>query len=228
MIKEMCGIVISFIYFFLILLFPRLFPKVNEEYSRKFVHIMIGNWWLIALYFFTNVYTALVVPVAFCIISYYSIKKNSPNGLLSFFERREANEKKSYGIIVYPISLAIMAIVSYACTNNHYLGGVGIVALSYGDGMAAVIGKLYPKGKYTIGYAHKTLAGSIAMLIMTFVMLIVYLVFIVGLHMNTIIYRVIITAIIATIVEAITPRGFDNLSVPISALVTYMLCISIL
>ena len=74
--NNILGVVVSYLYIALVMVGAKVFQKRGEEISRKFVHIMLGNWWIIAMYFFTNVWFAAFVPATFVIINYVSYKKN--------------------------------------------------------------------------------------------------------------------------------------------------------
>lgn len=223
MSKNILGVILSFLYFFLIIFLSKLLFKKRGEMARKFVHIMIGNWWLILLALITETICALIVPTAFVFINYYSVTRDHKNGLLANLERKKGEKAfSSYGLILYPISLVIMVVFSYVLTNKHYLGGVGLIVLAYGDGCAALIGKKWPYGKYCVGRAKKTFSGSLSMFLISSIILLVYLSIIVGFPIGEILSTIFLTATLSTVAEAITPNGFDNISVPITALVTYL------
>ena len=224
LLNNLLGVILSFLYFFVIIFIPKLFPKTRNEFARKFVHIMIGNWWLILLAFISNTLCALLVPATFIFINYFSVTQSHDTGLLASLERKEGEAASSFGLVLYPISLVIMVIFSFVFSNKHYLGGVGIIALSYGDGFAALIGKKWPFGTYRIGHTKKTVVGSIAMFLITSIILAAYLSLVVGYSSSNIIWVSILTAAIATLVEAATPNGFDNLSIPIVAVLVFEIC----
>ena len=71
--KNWIGILVSYVAIFLVIVIAKLFEKKGKEASRKFIHIALGNWWLIAMYFFDNVWFALFVPATFVIM--YHIKR---------------------------------------------------------------------------------------------------------------------------------------------------------
>ena len=79
------GIIASYLYVGLVIAGGKLFEKRGKEASRKFIHIMLGNWWFLAMYFFTNVWCAAIGPATFVIINYLSYKKN----LIKVMERDE-------------------------------------------------------------------------------------------------------------------------------------------
>ena len=100
------GIIISYLYIGIIIAGAKLFEKRGEEASRKFIHIMLGNWWFIAMYFFTNVWFAIFVPITFVIINYVSYKQD----LIKVMERKNQD---GLGTVYYAVSLFILAIVSF-------------------------------------------------------------------------------------------------------------------
>ena len=87
--------------------------------------------------------------------------------------------------------------------------------MAYGDSMAAIIGKQYGKQK-TIN--EKTLEGSFSMFIINCVGLtLVFTLFswISSFYLRDMFIVVLSVAIVATITEAICPKGWDNLIVPL-------------
>ena len=109
------GIIISYLYIGIIIAGAKLFEKRGEEASRKFIHIMLGNWWFIAMYFFTNVWFAIFVPITFVIINYVSYKQD----LIKVMERKNQD---GLGTVYYAVSLFILAIVSFGIYQKPILG----------------------------------------------------------------------------------------------------------
>ena len=51
----------------------QLLNKLNilaNEDSRKFIHVGVANWWIVAMIFFNNNIYASIVPALFVIINY--------------------------------------------------------------------------------------------------------------------------------------------------------------
>lgn len=95
--------------------------------------------------------------------------------------------------------------------------------MGYGDGFAAIIGRKYGKVKYSILGSIRTIEGSLTMFFLAFVLstLILGITFGLGLQIIQISF---ILAVLAMLIEAFTPYGFDNLTVPIiTTLVAYAL-----
>lgn len=181
------------------------FKIVTGEYSRKTVHIIVAHWWFIAMYYFTQPIEAAIVPALFIVVNYISFKGH----YIKSIER--GDEFKHLGTVYYAVSLFVLAIWSFGIERPE-IGGMGIMVMGYSDGLAALVGQKY--GKHTIGIFgdQKTLEGSVTALIAAFI---VILAFNQGYAMGLSLVEVMLLATIATILEGITPLGFDNLTVPI-------------
>jgi phytol kinase len=98
---------------------------------------------------------------------------------------------------------------------------MGILAMSYGDGLASLIGIKYGTRKYTVFKDTKSYVGSLTMFLCTFLLLVIAVVFYAQpLTIRAVAYLLCMAGV-ATVVEGITPFGLDNLSVPFVAAVMY-------
>ncbi len=211
------GIVVSYVYIFCIILTAKLVEKKGVEASRKYIHIMLANWWFIFLFFFDNVFFASFVPATFVIINYISYKKD----LIKVMERSEG-EKDGLGTVYYAVSLLVLSIATYVFHLSPMVGLCGILIMGYGDGLAGVIGRKIKSKEYHIGGGKKTIAGSITMFCISLAISAV-LFFIVG---TPIWYgKAILLAALITIVEAAGVKGTDNLTVPLLAALLFGLMI---
>lgn len=203
--QNLLGIIVSYIFIGIVIIAAKFFEKAGEETSRKFIHIMLANWWFIAMYFFTNAFWASLVPMSFVIINYISYKKN----LISVMERKEQD---GLGTVYYAISLLIISIIAFGIIKKPEIGLCPILIMGYGDGLAAVIGKSIKSYEYKILETKKSIAGSTTMFLISFIILAIFL-YTTG--NNLWILKSIILAVILTIVEAISIKGTDNLTIPI-------------
>ena len=205
------GIIVSYLYIGLVIIGAKIFEKRGKEASRKFIHIMLGNWWIIAMVFFDNILWAAVMPAIFIVINYLSYK----NGIIKVMERDDKDEnKESLGTVYYALSLFILAILTFGPLNNPILGLCGILVMGYGDGLAAVIGQAVKSKEFIIRGNRKSSAGSCAMFCVT---LIIFLGFLTYSNSEYIIIKSVLVAIIMTIIEAFSIKGTDNLTVPLIA-----------
>lgn len=208
------GIIASYLYVGLVIVGGKLFEKRGKEASRKFIHIMLGNWWFVAMYFFTNVWCAAVGPATFVIINYLSYKKN----LIKVMER---DEQDGLGTVYYAIALLILVIVSFGIFKNPTLGLVPFLVMAYGDGLAAVIGKSVKSKRYKLGDSKKSFAGSLTMFVITTLLIGIQFWFTHSAIFWQTAHWPLISCLMGfaiTALEAVSGKGWDNITVPLATL----------
>lgn len=208
MSRDIIGLLLSFGFVFLMIFlatFIQKLFKLSNDFSRKIIHVAVGNWIFIALYYFEDWFIAIIGPVAFILINFLSYK-------FTIFKAMELEEKNP-GTIYYPISLAVCTLLTYSRQPLLLLPYLGIMAMTWGDGMAAVIGKKLPIKHIRPG---KSVGGSIAFFIFTFIVSLVYLfVAAESLSLTMVFVFAAGTAIIGGVIELFSPKNLDNLIVPI-------------
>lgn len=214
--KNVIGIIISFAYIGVLMTSAKYFEKFDKEASRKFIHILLSNWWLIAMAFFDSMLWAIIPPIAFVIINFLSYKGN----IIKVMERDEA-QKDGLGTVYFALALIPLVGLSYGLTNNPLIGLVGFFIMAYGDGFAAIAGKAIKSKEYKIFGCTKTVAGSCVMFVMSFIISLA--VFCYG-NTEMFLVKAMVLALVATILEAISAKGTDNITVPvITSLITYFI-----
>ena len=209
------GLILSVIYIGAVIFGSTLVEKKGKEASRKFIHILLGNWWLIAVLFFDNVYIAAILPAIFIVINYLSYKFN----IIKSMERE--GENNSLGTVFYAVSLLVLVIYTFGIIKNPWLGLCGVFTMAYGDGFAAILGKKFKSKQFNILGSTKSLIGSFVMFIITFL---IHSVFFGVIGTNYFILKAIVIGILATIMEAVSIKGTDNIIVPIlTVLIDYIL-----
>ena len=207
--RNIYGLVISILYIGLVIGISGLFSKASKEASRKFIHIMLANWWIIAMIFFDNIWIAGILPALFIIINYASYKFD----IIKSMERDDdSGEEKTLGTVFYAISLLIVVILCFGFFKNTIIGLVGILVMGYGDGFAAIAGKSIKSKEFSILGGKKSLAGCSTMFIISLIIISCALAYF---NVQFWYIKSIIIAIVATIFEAISVKGTDNLTVPI-------------
>lgn len=203
------GLIISILYVGIIIISAKVFEKAGKEASRKYIHIMLSNWWIIAMVFFDNLLWAAAAPAIFVVVNYLSYKK----GIIKVMERDESDSnKESLGTVYYALTLLILALITFGPLNNPIIGLCGVLVMGYGDGLAAVIGQAVKSKEFNIAGNKKSLAGSLAMFCVT---LIIFVGFLIYCNAEYIAIKSILVALLMTIVEAVSIKGTDNLTVPL-------------
>lgn len=208
-------LVLVYIYVILIFVFSEKFLKSKPSFSRKFVHIMVGNC-IFIMPFFNDPYTMvwfLTLPIT---IAAFLLTKYSPIKIKSGV----TDAGHALGLVYYA---GIWTLLIFLLPDKLWIVGLAIGAMVYGDGFASLIGQKYGKHQFNLTGDVKSLEGSLAMFVMICVMSnVVFLVY--GISNYNIAFVVLIS-LIATICEAITPKGLDNLSVAsISAILWMCFC----
>lgn len=207
--RNIYGLIISILYIGLVILISNLFTKASKEASRKFIHIMLANWWIIAMIFFDNVLYACALPAIFIVVNYLSYKFD----LIKEMERDDGKSgEKTLGTVFYAITLFILAILSFGIWHNPLIGLVGVLIMGYGDGFAAIAGQSIKSKEFKILGSTKSIAGSATMFIIA---LIIASSAFAHLGINLWLIKSLLVAFIATVFEAVSPKGTDNLTVPI-------------
>lgn len=225
--SNILGVIYSYAYVISVLIVAFLiskFTKLQSEFIRKFVHILVSNWWFIYATYFTDTLYSITVPVTFIIVNAIATFTNFTDKL------RLTERTRNYGLIYFPISLTILSIFhSYMRIIPKYAVGIGILTMGYGDGLAAIIGIKMGKNKIKLGNlsGNKSYQGSGVMFFVTFCVLLSFVNYYnLGSMLNFILlWKLTFISLIVTIAEATTPLGLDNISVPLMAAImsAYML-----
>lgn len=187
----------------------RLF-RLRGETVRKFIHITVSNWVFILIYGFDTLSYAVIGPVMFIIINTVFVYGGFGRYL------GMGDRKRDNGLIYFPITLLILTLCCYRGIVSERAVILGVLAMGYGDGFAALIGSGIGRHRYTVFGATKSYEGSAVM---------VAAVLIISLLLGYPLPAGLLIALISAVLESVTPLGLDNLTVPImTALLGELLC----
>ncbi len=212
--SELTGLGIGFLYITMIIVIATTMSKLPHEMGRTFAHIMVSNWWIIASLTMSSYWIVMSTPIFFIIF-------NTLNTLFNWIPSLNTkNRFKNFGTIYYAASVLLLVQLYYFDPALRVAGGIGILVMGYGDGFAAVIGQFFGKMHFTIFKGHKTIEGSLTMFVVSALVVYTYLSFSSPVISWT---MVLVIPLVATLIEAISPYGLDNLFVPlISALIYFI------
>ena len=189
--------------------------KWKTALTRKIIHIGAGMWAWATLALFDHWYIG-VIPFATFI------------GLNTYFYRAETfgkmNDKDSSpGTIYFAISIAILFGLLWrtgGAVNRAPIAMAGVMAMTWGDAMASIIGRKIGIRRYkTFGHT-RTYEGSAAMAAFAFIAVSAALSLTAFVSPGSIsignpAILALAAAAVATLAEAFSPAGTDNLSVPL-------------
>ncbi|HWR27163.1 MAG TPA: SEC59/DGK1/VTE5 family protein [Candidatus Thermoplasmatota archaeon] len=213
--SDLLGVAAVYIYVIALIVFTeKVFSKKYPVQSRKFLHIMTGNIAFILPLFQTREIMAFVAAGPFILFTFLM----SPYSPIKSMRGKTSEAGHGLGLVYYAITWTVLAYVFF---DHREIIAMGILAMSYGDGLASWIGIKYGERKYTVFKDTKSYVGSITMFVCTFLLLIIALLFYSVPVTGRVVAYLLCIAGVATVVEGITPLGLDNLSVPFVTAVMY-------
>ncbi|MBP5977336.1 phosphatidate cytidylyltransferase, partial [Brasilonema sp. CT11] len=133
----------------------------DPEVIRKIVHIGTGNvillaWWLdippiVGI-------TASIVASAVTLLSYQFPILPGINSV----------GRKSFGTFFYAVSIGVLIAWFWTLQKPHY-AVLGILVMTWGDGLAALVGQKIGQNKYKVFGREKSWEGSLTMAVVSFI-----------------------------------------------------------
>jgi len=195
------------LYLFLIFLISIVFKKFNDdskEIVRKIIHIGIGPLIPIAQLLKINQNSALIFTgiVSLMVFINYTYK---------LFPTIEDVERKSYGTLFYCLSLLILIYLFW--DKDPYALITGFFIMTFGDGLAGLIGKSLNSKSWIFFKQKKSLFGTMTMFLTSLIVVcsIGYS------QQNSLNLNYFTIAFFATLIEQYSILGIDYFIVPISS-----------
>lgn len=178
---------------------------VNSEVARKVMHIGVGNvillaWWLDVPMWIGVAASVLCSGVA--LVSYKLPILPGINGV----------GRNSLGTFFYAVSIGVLMLWFWP-VRAHY-AVIGILIMTWGDGLAALVGKRFGRRLYAFAGMQKSWEGSLMMAAASFVVCGLVLAVVQGIDGATLGVALAV-AIAATALESFSIWGIDNLTVPV-------------
>jgi len=202
---------IILLYLFSIFLISIVFKKFNKdsrEIVRKIIHIGIGPLIPIAQYLNIDQNSALIFTgiVSLMVIINYTYK---------LFPTIEDVERKSYGTLFYCLSLFIL--IYFFWDKDPYALIAGFFIMTFGDGLAGLIGKSFKSNSWIFFKQKKSFFGTLTMFLTSLIVLcsLGYA------QQNSFNLNYFTIAFFATILEQFSVLGIDNFIVPITSSICF-------
>jgi len=188
--------------------------KLDTEWTRKIAHVGSGIVALAYPLYIDNHLIILAITISFTIILYSSKK-------LGLFPSIFSVGRKSYGDLVFVWSSWLLFLL-YQNTGEIIYFYLPFSVVVFADPTAALVGKSFPVKTYTIFNNTKSFGGSSAFFIVTF-LLSYYFLNKTSWVDNIVLYSLLHAAVL-TVTEAISVKGWDNLTIPaVSVIFLYLL-----
>ncbi|MGV0101865.1 Phosphatidate cytidylyltransferase [Nostoc sp. DSM 114160] len=224
MTNHFIGLAISYVYAISLLVIGeglRRLLGVKPDLTRKVIHIGAGMWTFGVLLLFKN-WEIGIIPFATFIGLNYLFYRYRIIGAMD-------TQDSSPGTVYFAISVTLLFGLLWrpdGPVDSVAIAVAGIMAMTWGDALAALIGKRFGQHKYQVGSSVRSWEGSAAMFITSTVVIFLVLLLLPGsllsplakpLSFGWALLTAVVTATFATLAEAVSPHGTDNLSVPLTA-----------
>jgi len=209
---------IIFIILYLSLLFSiafvyKLFSPNNKEVLRKIIHIGVGP--LIPLAKLLEINQNLAQYIAALISILVLI-----NYIYRLFPIIEDIDRKSFGTLFYCLSLFVL--ISFYWDKDPSSLFAGVFIMTFGDGLAGLLGKNFKSRNWIIFNQKKSLIGTATMFLVSLIITGSLAYF--GNHEISFLLPLI--ALLATTIEQFSIAGIDNLFVPIVSAIAFNLLVT--
>ncbi len=209
MSRDIIALFVSFAYVFAMIGIAeglRKWRGYSVEFTRKFIHIAVGMWAYGTVLLFEHRIFAIIPPAAFIAINALSYWRGT-------FKAMETGEKGQLGTIYFPISFVVLI---WLLWDRPHLLVASLMPMTWGDALAAVVGQRIGQRRYTVAGSTRSLEGSVVLFLVSWVATLVPLLLLSAGPIDPLAAAgaAAVTSLGAVVVEALSPWGIDNLTVP--------------
>jgi phytol kinase len=215
MTNQIALTVIILIAIILVLAFTELMYRrldIKSEITRKFAHFTTTLSTVIFPYIFKSHWYVLVLASFFFVLLFIS-RHGTQLGSIHKIDR------KSVGSYVLPTAIYISFLISFLLKNK-FLYVLPILILAICDPMAGILGMNFKRKNRQIRiFGHtlqKTLLGTFSFLICSFLISVIALYLYLGVFNYKTFWLAMGVAVVATLTEMLSTKGWDNLLIPLS------------
>lgn len=192
-----------------------------QDFTRKLVHIGAGMWVFGVLALFDTWFIGVIPFATFIGINYLLWRYR-------LLESMDAPDS-SPGTVYFALSVTLLFLAFWRTgtpDDRGYLAAAGTMAMTWGDALAAIVGRRFGRRRYSVAGGTRTIEGSVAMFGASLVAMLLTILLVPGsplgpltppLGAGTALLAALAAALAATVAEALSPAGTDNLSVPLVA-----------
>lgn len=210
--SDLLSLLIAFLYVAALIATSEILYRVFHaplDITRKIVHVGVGMTALAVTIIFRDWTVAIIGPLAFIAINYFSYRRK-------IFQSIEIAEERQLGTIYFPLSFVILTPLFW---SRPALLAAAFMPMTWGDAAAAILGKRFGAHPFRLFGQLSSVEGSVAMFVFAFIATVLALIAF-GQPSGLSTGIAFVTALIATVVEAMSPKGMDNLTVPIVSAIT--------
>lgn len=183
------------------------YTAVGTEAVRKVVHIGVGNIILLAWWLEVPAWLGITASVLFSVLTVLSYR-------FPLLPSVSEVGRQSWGTFFYALSIGLL--ITWFWPQLPQYAALGILVMTWGDGLAAVVGQRFGQHPYLAWGMKKSWEGSLTMALVSYVVSSLIFLGIQGNTWQTWLIPVAI-ALVATGLETFSKIGLDNLTVPLGS-----------
>ena len=207
--NNLLGLVLGTVYIFSIIGLAELLRKwrgYSSNFTRKVIHIGVGmmSWGL--MFIFTSPWPFILMCLLFAVLLYLDYK-------FVFFPAMASQDKSNKGTIYFPLAAAACVYVFWA---QPPLMVASLMPLTWGDGLAPVVGRAYGRRAYFVASHMRTVEGSAGFFVFGFLFTWLALWVMPGppmISLASAFLPALAITVATTAVEAVSIKGSDNLTI---------------
>lgn len=185
---------------------------LDAEYTRKIAHTASTLISLLIPIFFPSLPYVIMLGIILALLLYVTQHKHLFNSIHSV-------KRNTVGVWLLPISIGCTYYISRILQDNIFYI-LPIIILSISDSLACLSAKCK---KSKIILSEKTIIGSAVFFISTF-LICIFILFFKYTFITTVFAAFVISAI-TSFIELISTKGIDNLTIPLSVILSLMLVV---
>jgi phytol kinase len=183
----------------------------GSGFTRKVIHIGVGMMSWFIPFLFSSPWPFVATCAAFMVL-------NLLDWRYGFVSAMQSSNRSNLGTVYFPLAAAVVALVFW---DRPPLMVAALMPLTWGDGLAPVIGAAYGKRIYRIHTSTRTLEGSAGFFVAGFIFTWLALWVVPGLPDITptaALLPALVIMAVTTLIEAVSIWGLDNLTVTAAAI----------
>lgn len=184
------------------------YKEADSEIVRKVVHIGTGNVILLAWWLHIPAWVGITAAILASIFTFLSYR-------LPILPLLDSVGRQSLGTFFYCVSIGLLISWFWPLQQPQY-AVLGVLVMTWGDGLAALIGQRFGKHPYKVWGMKKSWEGSVTMALVSYIVSSLIFFGVQGNVWSTWVVPIAV-ALVATSLEIFSKFGIDNFTVPIGS-----------
>lgn len=217
--NDFIGFLICIVYIFGIIGVAELLRRwrgYSSGFTRKVIHIGVGMLSWALPFLFEEPWLFVLACLGFMVINYFDWR-------YGFFAAMASSSRSNLGTVYFPLAAAVVVLVFWDLPP---LMVAALMPLTWGDGLAPVVGKAVGKRFYTVHTSVRTLEGSAGFFVAGFIFTWLALWIMPGppeITAASALLPALIITVLTTLIEAVSIWGLDNLTITAAAIIVLSL-----